>query len=435
MARMRFFAVALLLIGALIGWFVFASEHSGGKFAFRYGLDLAGGTHLVYSADTSKVASGDVNDAMASLRDVVERRVNIFGVSEPLVQVDRGGVVGQGEQRLIVELPGVTNLQQAVAAIGATPTLDFRLESTDAKTGSTTYTPTALTGEYLDHATLQFSSGRAGTLSNQPMIQLTFNSQGANLFKQITGDNVGKPLAIFLDDTMISDPVIQEAIPDGQAVITGNFTPDTAKELVRNLNFGALPVPITLISSETIGPSLGATALNQSVVAGLWGFAIVGLFLLLWYRLPGLVAVVALSLYVALNLAIFKLIPVTLTTAGLAAFILSIGMAVDANILIFERTKEELRAGKKLNDAIREGFHRAWTSIRDSNLSSLITGVILYWLGGTAVIKGFALVFIIGVLVSMFTAVTVTRTFLLALGFADKDSKIVRFLFGHGFTK
>jgi protein-export membrane protein SecD len=188
------------------------------------------------------------------------------------------------------------------------------------------------------------------------------------------------------------------------------------------------------VSSQTVGASLGATALNQSIFAGLWGLVLVALFLAMWYRLPGLIAVFALILYVVLNLAIFQLIPVTLTVAGLAAFILSIGMAVDANILIFERTKEELKDGKPLAEAIKEGFHRAWTSIRDSNLSSIITGVILYFMGGTAVIKGFALVFVIGVLVSMFTATTVTRTFLMALGVASKESKLAKFLFGNGLS-
>lgn len=434
MWKVRIVAVVLLLIGAGIGWFVVSSEQAGQKFPFRYGLDLAGGSHLLYRADTSKVVSGDVNSAMQSLRDVVEKRVNIFGVSEPLVQVERGGVVGGGENRLIVELPGVTDLSEAVKAIGQTPTLDFRLQKTD-EAGALVYEDMGLTGQYLDHATLDFSSGREGTLSNQPIIVLTFNSEGAKRFKDITSENVGKVLAIFLDDVVISAPVIQEAIPNGEANITGTFTPDEARELVRNLNFGALPVPIELVSSQTIGASLGEKALGQSVNAGLWGFLLVSIFLVLWYRLPGVIAVVALSLYVALNLAIFKLIPVTLTTAGLAAFILSIGMAVDANILIFERTKEELKSGKVLGDAIREGFKRAWSSIRDSNLSSIITGVILFWLGGTAVIKGFALVFIIGVLVSMFTAVTVTRTLLLALGFGKSTSKAAHFLFGNGLGK
>jgi protein-export membrane protein SecD len=220
------------------------------------------------------------------------------------------------------------------------------------------------------------------------------------------------------------------------AQISGNFTPEEAKALVRNLNYGALPVPIELISTQTIGASLGEAAVKDSVKAGLIGFAFVVFFLIVWYRLPGFLASVALSLYVAIMLAIFKLVPVTLTAAGLAGFILSIGMAVDANILIFERTKEELRAGKKLGEAIHEGFARAWTSIRDSNSSSMITAVILYWLGTSPVIKGFALVFFLGVLASMFTAITASRALLYSLPISlDRKDTLVRVLFGSGFSK
>jgi protein-export membrane protein SecD len=435
MLRTRLIALVLLLVGVGIGWFVYTSEHPGAKFPFHYGLDLAGGTHLTYSADISKVAPADVDGAMTALRDVIERRVNIFGVSEPIVQIERGGVTGGGDHRLIVELPGITNLNDAVKAIGQTPLLDFRLqEPTSAGATTTTFVATGLSGQYLSKAQLQFGNGSSRSLSNEPIILISFNTEGAQRFRNITTDNVGKVLGIFLDGVPISTPVIQEAIPNGTATITGNFTPESARELVRNLNFGALPVPITLASSQSVGASLGETAFQQSVVAGLWGFVLVALFLALLYRLPGLIAVVALLLYIVVDLAIFKLIPVTLTTAGLAAFILSIGMAVDANILIFERTKEELKAGKPLQEAIKEGFHRAWTSIRDSNLSSILTGIILFSLGGTAVIKGFALVFVIGVLVSMFTAVTVTRTVLMALGIAS-ESKVVRFLFGGNLSK
>jgi len=429
----RLFALFLLIVGAGIGWFSAGwwGVPAAGlpQMPYKLGLDLAGGTHLLYQADTTNLA-GDVNEAMASLREVVERRVNLFGVSEPLVQVEKGGVSGQ-EQRLVVELPGVTNVSDAVAAIGATPVLEFRLEQS---TGTTTsFAPTGLTGQYLENAQLQFAQSASGGLTNTPIIVLNFNPEGAEMFHDITSKNVGKPLAIFLDGALISNPVIQEAIPNGVATITGSFTPEEARELVRNLNFGALPVPIELVSSQTIGASLGDTAFAQSIMAGIWGFIFTAVFLIVWYRLPGLIAVVALLMYVAISLAVFKLIPVTLTVAGLAAFILSIGMAVDANILIFERTKEELESGKPLPEAIKEGFHRAWSSIRDSNFSSIITGVILYWLGGTAVIKGFALVFVLGVLISMFTATTVTRTFLTSLGLAH--SKVANFLFGHGFGK
>lgn len=427
----RLTAVALLLIGAGVGYFTYTTQAPDNSFAFTYGLDLAGGTHLVYQADTSEVDSQNIGDAMSSLRDVIERRVNLFGVSEPIVQVEKGGIGSDGSNRLIVELPGVTNLEDAISAIGKTPTLDFRLAMPVGT--STQYVATGLTGQYVENAQLEFGSGGAVQVSNAPVILLSFTSEGAEKFKDITEKNVGKALGIFLDGQIISDPVIQEAIPGGKATITGVFTPEEAREIVRNLNFGALPVPISLLSSQTVGASLGAEALDASAAAGLIGFVLVAIFLVFWYRVPGLVAVVALVFYIVLSLAVFKLIPVTLTVAGLAAFILSIGMAVDANILIFERTREELESGKSLHDAIHEGFNRAWLSIRDSNLSSIITGVILFWLGGTAIIKGFALVFVIGVLISMFTAITVSRTLLLAIGF--KDSKTSRFLFGNGIRK
>ena len=232
---------------------------------------------------------------------------------------------------------------------------------------------------------------------------------------------------------MISNPVIRDEITEGKAQISGGFTPEEAKQLVRDLNYGALPVPVELIGTQSIGASLGEKAVHASIKAGIIAFLVVALFLILWYRLPGLVAVIALAIYVVLNLAVFKMIPVTLTSAGIAGFILSLGMAVDANILIFERLKEELKRGRDLHDAIHEGFSRAWLSIRDSNLSSIITAVVLYYFASTSIIKGFALVFGIGVVVSMFTAITVTRTILLAFGFSGA-SRAVKFLFGHGLS-
>ncbi len=234
---------------------------------------------------------------------------------------------------------------------------------------------------------------------------------------------------------MISNPLIREEITQGTAQISGNFNVAEAKALVRDLNYGALPVPVTLIGTQTIGPSLGAEAMHASKKAGAWAFLIIAVFLVFWYRLPGVVAVVALGSYVVINLVLFKILPgpaqITLTAAGIAAFILSIGMAVDANILIFERMKEELRSGKKLDEAIKDGFDRAWLSIRDSNLSSIITAAILFFFASTAVVKGFALVFAIGVLTSMFTAITISRTLLLAVR-PKGNGKLARFLFGNG---
>lgn len=428
--------ILLIAFGSL-GYFLVREQRPGAKYPFRFGLDLVGGTELIYNADTSK--SESPADSMQTLKDVIERRVNVFGVSEPLVQTESAGTLsGHSQNRLIVELPGVTDINQAIALIGQTPTLEFRLEKSNAaQIASTTpnatlddlFVETGLTGEYLSHATVEFDQ------QNNPIVSLEFNSVGADKFAQITRGHKGENLAIILDGQVISAPVIQSEITGGKAVIQGNFTPDEAKTLVRNLNYGALPVPITLASNQTVGASLGAAALHSGVRAGLIGLVALALFLILWYRLPGFVASVALVAYIILSLVIFKMIPVTLTAAGLAGFILSIGMAVDANVLIFERTKEELKRGKSINAALHEGFSRAWLSIRDSNISSIITAVVLFWLG-TSAVKGFALTLGIGVLVSMFTAITVSRTFLFAIAPKDakdgREGRLKRFLFSNG---
>jgi protein-export membrane protein SecD len=296
------------------------------------------------------------------------------------------------------------------------------------------YAPTELNGRFLERAVLEFDQ-----TTREPIVSIVFNKQGADLFGQLTKDNVGKTIAIYLDREMgnpnpISAPVVREAILGGKAQITGKFTAAEAKTLVGRLNSGALPVDkLDLLSTQTISAPLGAKALMAGVLAGVWGLVIVAGFLVLWYRLPGLVAVLALSIYIVLMLFIFKFMGVTLTAAGIAGFILSMGMAVDANILIFERTKEELRKGHGVHDAIREGFARAWTSIRDSNISSIITAIILFWFG-TSLIKGFALTFGLGVIVSMFTAISISRTLLFALPFSG-HGVVVRTLFGSGFLK
>ena len=437
MWQKRLTALLILVIGAGIGWYVYSSEVSGAR-PFKLGLDLSGGTQLVYRANLDAIKSTDVADSMSALRETIERRVNLFGVSEPIVQTERAGTLaGAPEERLIVELPGVTDTQKAIALIGQTPVLEFRMLKKDADVSNVAsstinelFEPAAITGKDLKSAELQFQGG-AGSL-NEPVVVLHFNSEGAQIFADLTKNNVGRTFGMFLDGTPISTPVIREAIPDGTAVISGNFTPEGAKELARTLNYGALPVPIELISTQTVSGTLGDEAVHDGIMAGLWGVCAVVLFMLLWYRLPGLLAAAALMLYIVAILALFKFIPVTLTAAGIAAFILSVGMAVDANVLIFERMKEELRSGKSSADAIRDGFARAWPSIRDSNISSMITAVILFWFG-TSLIKGFALVFGLGVLVSMLTAISVSRTFLLALGINAKTG-FARFLFGSGFT-
>lgn len=426
MSAVRVVAIVIFVIGAALGFFVYSSNGPDARFPFRLGLDLAGGSHLVYHADTSKVPEGEVRAAMASLREVVERRVNIFGVSEPLVQTEE---TFSGANRLVVELPGVSNLEEAARLIGETPALEFMLGTLD-EAGAISYADTGLTGRFVARAQLNFTAASATGIA-EPVVVLTFNNEGAELFERITRDHVGETLGIFLDGAPISLPVIREAIPGGTATISGAFTPDEARELVRGLNFGALPVPIDLISSSSIGPALGGETLQLGMSAGVIGVMMVMVFMVVWYRVPGVVAVVALSFYILLVLALFKLIPVTLTAAGIAAFILSIGMAVDANILIFERMKEELMAGNSLDDAIRQGFTRAWPSIRDSNLSSLISAAVLFWFG-TALIKGFALVFAIGVLASMLSAITVSRTLTTALAFSGTRER-AKLLFGSGF--
>lgn len=434
MLKYRLIAILVLLVGLGIGYLDVAHIYTPDFFlarSFKLGLDLQGGVHLIYKADISNIALEEISEAMDGLRDVIERRVNFFGVAEPIVQLEESGSIlssKEKEQRLIVELPGVTDVNQAIAMIGETPFLEFRTERPDIQEGMNVleaYQTTSLNGRYLKKAVLQFNQ-----TTYEPQISIEFNDEGANLFAQMTKDNVNKTIAIFLDGAPISMPVVREEIPNGKAQISGQFTPEEAKQLVQRLNSGALPVPIHLISQQNIGPTLGEKILDQGIKAGILGLILVSLFLIIWYRLPGLVAVLALALYTIIVLAIFKLIPVTLTAAGIAGFILSVGMAVDANILIFERMKEERKQGRPILSAITEGFHRAWLSIRDSNFSSLITAVILFWMG-TSMVKGFALTLGIGVLVSMFSAITISRTFLLSLKMKE-DSKIWEFLFGSG---
>jgi len=388
------------------------------KLPFKLGLDLQGGTHLIYEADLSNIEIKERQDSIEGIRDVIERRVNLFGVAEPLVQIDKV----KDDYRLIVELPGVKDVHQAIKMIGETPYLEFKeersqeetndilkrqeAEEEEAKKLDPYFKQTLLTGRYLKKSQLEF-----GQTTYEPYVGLEFDDEGAKLFADITARNINKRVAIYLDGVPISTPVVQEAINGGRAQITGSFTNEEAKKLVQRLNAGALPVPITLINQQSIGASLGKDSLDRSLRAALFGLIALALFMIFYYRLPGILAVVALIIYSVIILGIFKLIPVTLTLAGIAGFILSLGMAVDANVLIFERMKEELKLGKSLIESINEGFRRAWPSIRDGNISTLITAIILFWFG-TSIIKGFALTLFIGILTSMFTAIVVTRTFL-----------------------
>ncbi len=284
----------------------------------------------------------------------------------------------------------------------------------------------------METARLEFAGGNSGQLANEPLVSVQFTDEGGELFADITRANVGEQMGIFLDGELLSAPRINEAITGGTAIISGGFTPDEARELAQNLSFGALPVPIELQSTQTVGASLGAEVLGKGVQAGMLGISLVLIFMVLWYRVPGLVAGIALGSYVILMLALFQFIPVTLTAAGLAGFILSLGMAVDANVLVFERMKEEYRNGKSSREAARIGFNRAWSAIRDGNITSLLSAIILFWFG-TSIVKGFALVFGMGVVISMFTAIVVTRTLLVALPDTPSEKKSIwSFLLGSG---
>jgi len=495
------------------------------KFYPHLGLDLQGGTHLVYEANTKDLVDSEKASAVDGVREVIERRVNAYGVSEPLVQTTRQG----SSYRVIVELAGVTDVNEAIKLIGQTPLLEFKeidpiappttnasstkaidaynvaqrtkaedtLKKVEAggdfaalakelsedpgskdnggdlgfmtkgkfvpafeavifdqlkdgqldqevvttpfgyhiikrvasrtndkgelevqashilfqiktidQNNEVNWKATGLTGKQLKKANVTFDGQ-----TNEPQVNLIFNDEGAKLFAAITKANVGKQVAIFLDGEIISAPTVQAEITGGTAVITGDFKIAESKLLAQRLNAGALPVAINLLSQQTIGPTLGKVSLERSLLAGLIGLILVAIFMLIYYRLLGLVAVIALCFYTVINYGLFIMIPVTLTTAGIAGFILSIGMAVDANILIFERTKEELRAGENLTSAIEKGFSRAWLSIRDSNISSLITTAVLFWFG-SSIIKGFALTLGLGILTSMFTSIFVSRNLL-----------------------
>ncbi len=510
------------------------------KITPKLGLDLQGGTRLLYQADLSAISSGESRPAMDGVRDVIERRVNAFGVSEPLVQVS-------GDDRLIVELAGISDVSQAIKLIGETPLLEFKEEATGGVPNVPTITPetkpfteqelndirkynenlnnqakeiigrlqkgedfgelakqlsedpgskdnkgelgflkkgslvpefetvifdkigdgqlysepvktsfgyhiikrlgskgdgenkeinsahillktksevpqadidlsqvqqdmnwqnTNLSGKQLKSARVEFDQQ-----SGNPHVSIEFNEEGGKLFAEITKRNINKKVAIFLDGQPISMPTVQDEITGGQAIISGTFSLVEAKELAQRLNAGALPVPISLLSQQTIGATLGVNSLEKSLLAGFIGFLLIAFFMISFYRVPGIVAVLALILYTAVSLTIFELLGVTLTVAGIAGFILSLGMAVDANVLIFERTRDELATGKSLGNSIEDGFARAWLSIRDSNVSSLITCAVLIWLG-TSFVKGFAITLSLGILISMFSAITVSRTLL-----------------------
>lgn len=425
---------------------------------FVLGLDLQGGTQLTYEADVKNISEADRTSSLEGVRDVIERRVNSTGVAEPVIQVNRSM---SGDYRVIVELAGVKNVNEAIKMIGETPLLEFKETTNNVVPVSGTSTTatieqswvnTELTGKNLKTATLSFDPN-----DGTPQVALNFDEEGAKMFADITERNVNKPVAIVLDGYTISAPTVNERIPDGKAVISGRFTVTEAKLLVQRLNTGALPVPITLVGQQTVEASLGQQSIDNSFKAGLVGFLLVALFMILYYRLPGLISVICLAIYVTAVLAIFKIMPwwmtwvfllslfalfisvfrelkifdgilsagmflvvfiflgyyahtsVTLTLAGITGFILSIGMAVDANILIFERMKEELNAGKPLDIALDEGFKRAWPSIRDGNTTTILACFVLMSFG-TGLVKGFGATLFLGVAISMLSSIVITSS-------------------------
>lgn len=408
------------------------------QFDVSQGLDLQGGLRVLMEADLPEGQTAE-SSSMETARQIVEQRVNGLGVTEPLVQL-------QGSNRIVVELPGIKDPQQAIETVKQTGLLEFVIipagelppaEGTEIKTycpevtkvdcgnpqkllpAETAVTTDTVPGQtyvtLMTGAALQTAAVTANPNTGQIEISFQLVPQGTSIFAQHTATNVGNFLAIVLDKRIISAPSINDTIPNGQGQISGNFTRESANQLALQLRYGSLPVPLKVIQSLEVGPTLGQDSVRQSTIAGIIGLSAVALFMILYYRLPGVLAVVALSFYAVITFALFKLIPITLTLPGLAGFILSVGVAVDANILIFERMKEELRNGRRLRNAVDEGFRRAWPSIRDSNISTLITCGILYWFGsafGASIVKGFALTLALGVFVSLFTAILVTRTLL-----------------------
>lgn len=400
----RNFWIGFILILGVIGLGAYISLPSTESFlgrstVVRQGLDLQGGARLVYELDLSRTNDNDRASAIESTRQVIERRVNSTGVTEPLIQPGKLGT----KQTLIAELPGITDVKQATDLIGKTAQLDFREADPNSEDK---WLPTGLTGKQLSKATVTFDQ-----TTNSPQISLTFNNEGKQLFGDITGRNIGKPVAIFLDEEILSAPTVQDKITAGEAVITGQFSIQEVKEIVSLLNAGALDVPIKLVEQRTVGATLGEESVKKSLVAGMVGLLLVIVFMLINYRAAGIVAVIALLGYTLITFALFKFIPVTLTLAGIAGFILSIGMAVDANILMFERMREELALGKDIKIAMEESFRRAWPSVRDSNMATIITCAILFFFT-TGVVKGFALTLAVGVIVSLFSSITVSRSIL-----------------------
>lgn len=392
----------------------------------RQGLDIQGGVQVTLTADMSKIPSDQKQQAMESLKEVVSRRVDLFGVSESSVKTLLNGK----EFRLILELPGITNSQETLKLVGQTAQMEFAFpQYKEGKTATDSatlvgFTPSSLTGADLKNATVTFQ-----TEDRLPAVSLEFKDEGKQKFAQITKENIGKPLAVLLDGYPITMPTIKSEIKDGNAVISGNFTVEEAKALAIKLNAGALPVPVTILGQKNIPATLGAESIQKSLMAGGIGLIMVILFMVLSYGKLGIIASVGLVLYGLFTLVLYKLIPVVLSLPGIAGFLLSVGMAVDSNILVFERYKEEIRAGRSWPVALELAFGRAWDSIKDANTATIITGLILFnplnwpFLNTSGSVRGFALTLILGIFISLFTGIVVTRN-LLRLFFRGKSQSL-----------
>lgn len=383
------------------------------ELVIKQGLDLQGGTEVTLEADMSGVEVVDRQDALDSVKEVVARRVDLYGVAEPSIKT----VVNQDNYRIAVALPGVSNPDEALNLIGQTASLDFY--ELPIATDSPKYSdlaPTGLTGKDLKKSSVSFD-----TQTGQPQISLQFTEDGAKKFGDITSRNIGKPVWILLDGQVLTYPTVQQAILDGNAVINGQYTVEEAKNMVITLNAGALPVPIKIIKQQNIAPTLGAESISKSITAGLVGLGLVALFMVLNYGWLGFLADIGLLVYGLLTLAVYKIVPITITLPGLAGFILSIGMAVDSNILVFERMKEESRKGNDFLGSMELGFGKAWDSIKDANIATLITTFVLFnpfdwaFLNSSGMVRGFALTLFLGIAISLFTGLFVTRNLLRAL--------------------
>ncbi|MCS7184084.1 MAG: protein translocase subunit SecD [Patescibacteria group bacterium] len=361
---------------------------------FKFGLDLAGGVVLTYDADLSQVKGSDQKGILAAVKDLIERRINTLGIAETNISYSQSG-------RLIVEIPNIKDPQEAISLIGQTPFLEFRIPQIIGT--QTNFIPSELTGRYLKSAEVRFDPN-----TGLPVVALKFDSEGAKIFEELTKKYLNQPIAIYLDGQPISVPNVRQIISGGEAIIEGNFNLEEARKLAGNLQQGALPVPLKLIGINQIDPALGVKFKEFALKAGIIGFFLVLIFMIFYYRLQGIIASICLIIYIIFNLFIYKLFGVVLTLAGITGLILSIGMAVDANILVAERIREELKRGLEIKESIINGFNRAWASIRDSNITTIISTLLIYFLT-TSFVRGFALTLSIGVITSIITAFYLTR--------------------------